>query len=292
MAVGLRDNCVVLQWSRIYDEHNDHMPANLSPSPSAVAQALPDTGTVARVVLLLRLAAESRDSFSLKEIANSAGLPVPTVYRLLDLLAREGLIAPEGGRRGYRIGTELYRIGSLVKANAPIPRLINVILFRAVAEADETCHFVQYLPEELAIMFDSSVESSHPLDFRWDVHKPLSLIWGASGRTVLAFLDEAKVDQALEAEPKGPNDRQPPARGELLNALSEIRRLGYGFTRGQRIRSAISIFAPVFDENNTIYGALGFVIPEPRFDPAMLDRLTTTAKKFAGQLSSALGANR
>lgn len=252
----------------------------------------PDTGTVSRVALLLRLAAEQRDSFTLKDIAGAAGLPVPTVHRLLDLLAREGLIAPEGGRRGYRIGTELYRIGSLAKANTPIPRLINAILSRAVAEVDETCHFAQYLPAQLAVMFDSRVDSSHPLDFRWEVHKPLSLVWGASGRTILAYLPEEKVDQALAAEVKWSPAKPPPSREALLSALAEIRRLGYGFTRGERVPGAVSILSPVFDESNSIYGALGFVIPESRFDPARMEFVAETAKTYAGQLSAALGAAR
>ncbi len=246
---------------------------------------------MSRIALLLRLAAEQRGAFSLKDIASAAGLPVPTVYRLLDLLALEGLIAQEGGRRGYRIGTELYRIGSLVKNNTPLSGLIHSILVDAVAEMDETCHFAQYLPAQRAIMFDASVECSHPLGFRWEVHKPLSLLWGASGRTVLAYLPEEKMDEALASESRW-SSREPPRREDLMKALRTIRELGYGFTRGERVPDAVSVLAPVFDEKNAIYGALGFVIPEPRFDLTRLDALSTAAKKYAQQVSSALGAPR
>ncbi|VTU28657.1 IclR family transcriptional regulator [Variovorax sp. RA8] len=268
------------------------MRRSTSTESGGAAQSTSDTGTVARIALLLRLAAEQRDVFSLKDIATSAGLPVPTVYRLLDLMAREGLIAQEGGRRGYRIGTELYRIGSLVKANTSLSKVIHAILVETVAEIDETCHFAQFLPAQLAIMFDASVESSHPLGFRWHMHKPLSLVWGASGRTVLAHLPEEKMDEALAAESKWSPSREPPKREELKLALSTIRELGYGFTRGQRVPEAVSVMAPVFDQNNSIYGALGFVIPEPRFDMTRLEPLAAAAKKSAQQLSSALGAPR
>lgn len=268
------------------------MRRSTSTESGGAAHSTSDTGTVARIALLLRLAAEQRDVFSLKDIATSAGLPVPTVYRLLDLMAREGLIAQEGGRRGYRIGTELYRIGSLVKANTPLSKVIHAILVETVAEIDETCHFAQFLPAQLAIMFDASVESSHPLGFRWHMHKPLSLVWGASGRTVLAHLPEEKMDEALAAESKWSPSREPPKREELKLALSTIRELGYGFTRGQRVPEAVSVMAPVFDQNNSIYGALGFVIPEPRFDMTRLEPLAAAAKKYAQQLSSALGAPR
>ena len=261
-----------------------------STSPSIAAPRVSaDTGTVSRIALLLRLISKQSGSFNLKDIATEAGLPVPTVYRLLDLLAKEGLVAQDGARRGYRIGSELYRIGSLVKVNTPIARMIESILAQAVAEVDETCHFAQYLPAQLAVMFDARVDCSHPLDFRWEVYKPRTLLWGASGRTILAYLPEDTVDQALTAEAAASPSRLP-ERAELDQALAAIRRLGYGFTESQRVAGAVSIMAPVFDAGDKIYGALGFVMPEQRFSPDRLEVLVDTAKKCASQVSIAMGA--
>ncbi len=269
---------------------NVGMRRTTSTSPSIAAPRVSaDTGTVSRIALLLRLISKQSGSFNLKDIATEAGLPVPTVYRLLDLLAKEGLVAQDGARRGYRIGSELYRIGSLVKVNTPIARMIESILAQAVAEVDETCHFAQYLPAQLAVMFDARVDCSHPLDFRWEVYKPRTLLWGASGRTILAYLPEDTVDQALTAEAAASPSRLP-ERAELDQALAAIRRLGYGFTESQRVAGAVSIMAPVFDAGDKIYGALGFVMPEQRFSPDRLEVLVDTAKKCASQVSIAMGA--
>ncbi len=272
--------------------HNSRMRRSTSTESGGAAQSTSDTGTVARIALLLRLAAEQRDVFFSEGHCDFGR--VARSHRLSPARpdGPRSLIAQEGGRRGYRIGTELYRIGSLVKANTSLSKVIHAILVETVAEIDETCHFAQFLPAQLAIMFDASVESSHPLGFRWHMHKPLSLVWGASGRTVLAHLPEEKMDEALAAESKWSPSREPPKREELKLALSTIRELGYGFTRGQRVPEAVSVMAPVFDQNNSIYGALGFVIPEPRFDMTRLEPLAAAAKKSAQQLSSALGAPR
>lgn len=261
------------------------------PPSSTAPRVSGDTGTVSRIASLLRLAAELPGPFSLKDMAAASGLPVPTTYRLLDLLVKEGLLAHDGARRGYRIGTELYRIGSLVRARAPTSDLIVPILSKAVTEVGETCHFAQYLPVQLAVMFDSRVEAAHQLDFRWEFHKPLSLVWGASGRTILAYLPEEKVTQALAAEDKLATTSPPPSRRDLDKALQDIRRLGYGFTRGQRVPGAVSILAPVFDEQNRIFGALGFTLPEQRFTDDRLNDLVRVAKKSANELSAALGAD-
>lgn len=268
------------------------MRRNSSISPSTAAPRVSaDTGTVSRIALLLRLISEQTGSFNLKDIATAAGLPVPTVYRLLDLLTKEGLVAQDKSRRGYRIGSELYRIGSLVRANTPVPRLVHAILSQAVAEVDETCHFALYLPAQLAVMFDSRVDSSHPLDFRMEFYKPIPLLWGASGRTILAHLPHEMVDQALASAVQWSDVKVPP-KVDLERALEEIRSLGYALTKGERVLGSVSVLAPVFDSGDKIFGALGFVMPEQRFSPDRLELLAATAKKFANRLSLELGAKR
>ncbi len=100
-----------------------------------------DTGTVARVALLLRLISEQQGAFTLTEIANASNLPTPTVHRLLDLLVQQGLVLHEKSHRSYRVGTELYCIASLVRVNVPLTQVVRPILADAAQECDETCYF-------------------------------------------------------------------------------------------------------------------------------------------------------
>jgi len=255
------------------------------------ASQVADTGTVARVAMLLRIISERSGSFTLTDVIKISGLPAPTVHRLLDLLAQQGLVAHEKSSRAYRIGTELYRICSLVHSNVPLSRLIQPVLADAVAEMDETCYFALYLPAQLAVMYDSRVDSSHPLNYRFECHKPMSLLWGASGRTILAYLSPELIDAAIAQEtqfsPQGPL----PDREALLAALADIRLKGYSHTHGERVAGAVGVLAPVFDHNDEIYGALGFTIPEQRFESDRLPLLIDSAVKHAGALSNALGAS-
>lgn len=260
------------------------------PAPEPAARGAADTGTVARVALLLRIVAEQTGPFTLSDVVAASGLPAPTAHRLLDLLAQQGLVAHEKSRRSYRAGTELYRIGSLVRVNVPLADIVRPVLADAVAEADETCYFALYLPSQLAVAYDSRVDSSHPLDYRFEFHRPLSLLWGASGRTILAYLPEEKVEEALAQEGRFSRDGRLPDRRKLYEALEAIRRQGYAHTRGERVAGAVGVLAPVFDENNAIYGALGFTVPEQRFREEQLPLLVRSAMHHARRVSSALGA--
>lgn len=257
---------------------------------SSKAVAVADTGTVARVALLLGLIAEQKGAFTLTEMANATGLPTPTVHRLLDLLAQQGLVAHEKSQRSYRVGAELYRISSLVRVNVPWASMVRPILADAVHESDETCYFALYLPAQLAVMYESRVDSSHPLDFRFEYNRPMSLLWGASGRAILAHLPPERVQAALAQEKSFSKDGRIPDEAKLQIDLQSIRDRGYAHSRGQRVPGAMGVLAPVFDETGRIHGALGFTVPEQRFREESLHQLAQSAIKHAARLSRAMGA--
>lgn len=262
------------------------------PPPDTALKPVADTGTVARVALLLRIVAEQKGAFTLTDIAQASNLPAPTVHRLLDLLAQQGLVAHEKSLRSYRAGTELYRISSLVRMNVPLAQLVRPILADAAHACDETCYFALYLPAQLAVMYDSRVDSSHPLDYRFEFNRPMSLLWGASGRSILAYLPEERVRAAIKQEKNFSRDGRVPDEKTLMADLQAIRERGYAYTHGQRVPGGVGVLAPVFDETGGIYGTLGFTVPEQRFREDKLPLLVQSAMTHAAQLSAALGARQ
>lgn len=246
-----------------------------------------DTGTVARVALLLRLIAEHEGAFGLGELARRANLPAPTVHRLLDLLAQQGIVEHEKLERSYRIGAEFYRIAALVRANVPVDQLVRPVLADAAKEVDESCYFALYLPAQQAVMYDCRVDSSHPLDYRIALNRPMSLLWGASGRTVLAHLPGEDIEAIHRKEKDG--GLEVPVWRDLAVDLAKIRECGYGYTRGHRIRGATGILAPVFNEYGRIYGCLGYTVPDIRMREDMVGALADAAMRHAARLSTALG---
>ncbi len=263
------------------------------------AQALParddlkDAGTVARVARLLRIAAESEGPFTLTSITERTGLSPATVHRLLDLLGREGLVERDAVRRSYRVGGELFRLSALVFNRVPFRDIAGPLLREAADAFDETCYFAMYLPSEGRLMFAEKADSSRELSYRFELNRPLSLVWGSSGRAILAYLPEQRAREILEAEREGNHEgRRPPSWAVLKRELASIRERGYAHSRGQRVAHAIGVIAPVFNHNNEIYGSLGFTIPEQRFAALDLEQVAQVAVRQADRLSRALGAAR
>lgn len=255
------------------------------------ATDLRDAGTVSRVAKLLCIAAESDGPFTLTSIIERTNLSPATVHRLLDLLMREGLIAKDEMRRTYRVGTELSRIAALVSSTTPFRQVVGPILREACAKFDETCYFALYLPAKGRLIYADKADTSHELGYRFELNRPLSLVWGSSGRVVMAYLPAQRAEQILSRETERNHEgRKPPSWAELKRELAAIRERGYAHSRGQRVPNAVGVIAPVFDHTNQIYGSLGYTIPDSRFAAFDLNELARSAMYYAARLSHALGA--
>lgn len=249
-----------------------------------------DTGTVSRAIAILREMAQAEGDVQIKTLAEHLQLPPSTVHRLLELLAQEGMIERDQTARAYRVGREFFRLSSLVFNRHSIQSVAMPILKQALQAHNETAYLGLYLPQEGKMMFAAECESSHPLGYRVRKNEPLSLLTGASGRSILAHLPKDVVEYVLAAEKDDPAVRRAiPSRKALREALAQIRAQGFAVTFGQRIPGAVGIFSGVFDMHGKIVGSMGYTIPEQRYRKNLLPQLCAAVCESAQALSRALG---
>ena len=246
------------------------------------------TGTVARVAALLRVLAETEGQSTLTDIAARMKLPPSTTHRLLNLLQEQGFVERGQGDRTYRPGMEFLRVGGLVSSRVQLSTIAPTFMRAVVDGCDETCVLSAYLPNSQSATIVAVVYGSHPLRYQATMFEPSSLVWGATGLGILAFLPEEVADAVIARG--GPS----PATGAALNVdelrqtLARVRNNGYALTRGRKIAGAVGMSAPVFDTNGVV-AALCLTLPESRFDNAMEEPFALLLKTQAAQLSTALG---
>ena len=247
-------------------------------------------GTVQRVVEILRHMAE-RGETTIKDLSAALGLVPRTCHRMLGLLAGEGLVERNAARRSYRVGPEFFRLSALVQTHLDVRSLARPFLEQVVAACDETCVLSLYLPAEGHMVFAEKCDSSQLLRYQLALNTPLPVAWGASGRSILAFLPEEERRRLFEATGAAPATGQTVSSFAALEAdLAEVRRRGYALTHGQKIAGAVGISAPVFDARGAVIGSLGVTVPEQRIAEADEAKLAALVRSHAEALSRALGA--
>ncbi len=269
------------------------MARSARPARPAAARPAADTGTVARTIALLREIAQSDGGTQIKRLAAALQLPASTVHRLLDLLMREGMVERDDQAPIYRVGPEFFRLAAVVYNDHPLQAIAAPCLERMVQTVNEAAYLCLYLPREHRMSFASYCECTHPLGYRVRTNEPQSLLTGASGRSILAWLAGDELQAALNAEAgadtTGLGAKSLPGRRALLQDLAAIRVRGYALSFGRRIPGAVGIFAPVFNASGRVIGSLGFTIPEHRYRHRSEGEIAACARRFAAELSANLG---
>lgn len=264
------------------------MPAERTRGVGSTKRA--STGTVARAVSVLRALAETEGDVTVAGLADRLGLPRPTVHRLLNLLKEEGLVDAHEATRTYAIGQELFRISALVTKRQRLGQLARPAMERIVDSCGETCLLGVFLPAQRQMMFSEEVASAHPLSYRVELLTPIPLVWGASGRSILAFRPGAEIDEILRvAGPSPVTGARLPTPATVHEELAQIRSQGYAYTQGQKIAGSRGVAAPILAADGWAVGSLCLTIPEMRFIDGSAPRLGELLMQHASKVSGLLG---
>jgi len=248
-------------------------------------------GTVARVLELLEFIARSDDEFGIKDLAQALSLPQSTVHRLLSLLIDSGFAVRSESRR-YRIGPQFLRMARVaLDGNDFIAAALGPM--QALADVcGETCLLGAYHKHSQTMSFVARVDSTQALRYHVRMNSVETLAWGASGRSILAFLSDSDLRAVLAQDDHSPSSGKRLIPSELKADLAEIRDRGYARSKSQRIEGAIGISAPVFDPGNMVLGSLSVTIPELRFKAKDEACYIAALLQQSRELSIALGHSK
>lgn len=239
--------------------------------------------------LLDVLADASSDGAGVREIARRLGLPVSSVHRLLVILVATDMVARSDETRRYSIGPEGYRLAARITRAIKISDFALPAMRRLTGEFNETALLGMYLAQQNRMMFTDRYDGTHFLQYRISLLEPLSLMWGASGKSILAFLDQDVINAVWESEGPSPvTGAPPPKRAELLSELEAIRRDGVSISTGEKIPGARGVAAPVFGPSGVV-GCLCVTSPVDRLSEETVHELSLRVVEEANQVSDLFG---
>jgi IclR family acetate operon transcriptional repressor len=238
---------------------------------------------VERAVEILEVFSEGKPSMSVLEIQKQVGLSRPTVYRLLETLASKGLIRADGTPQRFSLDYGVAKLAQSWLSGLDPVAAARPILGRLHDETKET----------VALMIVRDQQSLGVLEFPSPQVLAISrgigpmghIARGASGKAMLAFMDDKSIEAALKTLPKEID------KTRLLDDLAGIRRDGFRISRGEVFAGAVAIAAPYFDHMRRVAGSIGVFAPEVRLNEEWITRTAKRVVAAAAELSAALGCN-
>ncbi|MVW72839.1 IclR family transcriptional regulator [Bordetella sp. 15P40C-2] len=269
---------------RFQSDKGDARPA----STESVSTAKPaDSGTVNRVLRLLSCFAE-QDRWGVNDLARVLNLPKATTHRLLSLCKPLNFVAQDDDGL-YQAGFALYRLAGRLAEEMPLNQLAEPILRNVRDRTDETVILALLDRAELQMYFSLSASPAHPLRYTIVHNRLQPLSWGATARSLMAFLTPAEVDEVIRRAEPSPLNGNALDPQELRHALESIRSQGYALSYAERAPEAHGIAVPFFDRQGEIRGNLTLTVPDFRFDQAKLPQWLALLKEGVDELTSRLG---
>jgi DNA-binding IclR family transcriptional regulator len=218
---------------------------------------------------------------SVIDIQERIRLSRPTLYRLLETLAARGLIRAHGTPQRFSLD---YGVGQL--AQNWMAGLDPVAAGRPVVERlhketrESVGLFIIRGYQHICVL---ELPSPQVLSMARGIGPMDRLVPGASGKVILAFMDEAEIEAVLRELPKVMD-------GKALHAqLSQIRKEGFWVSRAEVFDGAVGIAAPYFDHSKRVAGSIIVFGPTARFGEGRIASTTRLVVEAAAEVSSALG---
>ena len=238
----------------------------------------PESATL-RAFAVLEHIAVAAEPPTLEELTRAIGLPKPTVFRILRLLARGGLVQREVHEKRYLVGERVAALALDVQMRSPRRRERRAILARLVEAIGETCNFTMLDGTE--VVYLERVETSANVRLHMKAGSRVPLHCTASGKLLLSALPLAQVRRLLGA---GPLPRHTPrtivSMPVLERELAKIRASGVGTDIGEYLVDSVCLAVPVRDPQGRMCAAVAVHGPAPRM----------TLRKGFGYLPAMKGA--
>src|SRR3954447_15683223 len=231
---------------------------------------------VDRAIAILQCFTADKPALSVIEIQRRVGLSRPTLYRLLQTLAATGLVKAEGDPQRFRLAH-----GVMELAHVWLAGLNKVDVARPVLEGlreatGETAALFVLREQKRICVFE--LESHHALTIARGVGDTGDITLGASGKAILAYLDEKRRDAILGQVAKA-------RRAELAKALEVVRNRGFATSESEVIVGAVAFAAPTFNHNGEVAGCVGVFGPRARVKDSDVARCGALVMQAANAIS-------
>ncbi len=240
-----------------------------------------------RLISVLEAIAIAGRPLAANELQEMTGLPLPTCYRLLQLLKEQRLLEDPDSNNRYVIGERLVRIAFLAKTDADVCAVTAPVLKEATREFGEAVFLSRFRKNGVSIIHvetpaDPSISYIHPgLGYR-----PMHAC--SCSKVIAAFADDAFRELILNGPMKAYTDQTHTVRHDLEKEFSTIVKNGFAECVEEIEIGVSSVAAPVHIESAGAVFSVGAIGPIRRFTAKHRRALGKNLIDVAGTISASI----
>lgn len=235
-----------------------------------------------RAFALLEIMASAGGELSLSELADSSGLPLPTIHRIIRTLVSNGYVRQLPSRR-YALGPRLIGLGE--SASRMLGTWAQPHLAQLVQQLGETANLAMLDGDN--VVYVAQVPSPHAMRMFTEVGRRVLPHSTGVGKALLAQLPEDKALAILRRTgTPAATERTITEPAAFATELSAIRQRGYAVDDGEQEIGVRCVALPIQGGPSMI--ALSISGPEARVTWDLVQRSAPLLQQTASQLANEL----
>lgn len=217
---------------------------------------------------------------TLTEVAQAAGLTLPTAYRMIKALQRESFLTHDSATGRYSLGPAVMDLARVVLQRADEDELVSVALphlerIRAVTSETVGLH-VRVADSRVCV---AELVSRQPMRAATGVGRTHPLDAGAASHVLMAWTPE-----------RGAGRSGADASGRRLDRIAaDVRRDRYATSVGETIAGAAALAIPLFDSRDDVRAAVNITGPSTRWTPTLMRRHLPAVRSEIAEIEAQLG---
>lgn len=241
--------------------------------------------SVDRAIEILRCF-EKNDELGVTEIGKMVNLHKSTAFNLISTLEKAGLLSKDEDSSKYKLGIELFRLGTFVDSN--LRKMCMPYLEKLVSMYSETVNLVAR--NEDLVVYLEKIDSPHSMRISTNEGMRLPMYSTAVGKSIMATLPEEDVKDIIEKITFARfTEHTICGVEELLRQLDNIRKKGYAEDIQEYEIGLTCVAASIRDYTGIANYAISVSGPHSRMTEEVRARIGQTLVEFTGELSRKMG---
>ncbi|MFN7166055.1 MAG: IclR family transcriptional regulator [Pannonibacter sp.] len=242
-------------------------------------------GTVGKALDVLDMVARHGRPVRFTELLGQGGYPKATLYRFLQTLTNQGMLAYDPEAQVYSLGVRLVRLAHAAWAQSSLAPIARPWLDRLSEELGETLHLAQL--DQGQVLYVDKRNAARPVDMFSQAGKVGPAYCTGVGKAMLAYLPDDRLEQALARQSFHAFTPGTLASREALMAeLKAIRQRGFAFDREEHEPGIICIAAPILSASGRAIGAMSITSTTQRNSLEDLEAFVPRLREVAAAIAA------
>ncbi|CTQ56485.1 Transcriptional regulator KdgR [Roseibium album] len=241
-------------------------------------------GTVGKALDVLDQVAAKGKPVRFSELLSESSHPKATLYRFLQTLLRQGMLAYDDNQQTYSLGIRLVRLAHAAWSQSSIAPIARPFVKELSEVVGETVHLAQL--DGGQVLYVDKRNAADPIDMYSQAGKIGPGYCTGVGKALMAYQDPAELDEVIKKQSFYKYTEATLITEDALRAdLEIIRKEGVAFDREEHEPGIICIAAPILSSTGRPIGALSITTSTLRNNleglkevrPALLDAASKIA---------------